>query len=185
MKTSIDNHCVFRTHRFNKFSSWSALVRAFAFLWNRVCVFKQINADNSSHLCIKTVETLQLVERWIIETVQRKTISKEYSCLLDKRPVPWNSSVLTLDPFLNQYGLICVGGRLRDSDLCKHEKFPVILPRKHHVTTLLVRHYHGQVKHQGRFFTESMIRSAGFWIISTKRLISSVIHACVRCKRLR
>lgn len=32
MKTSIENHCVFGTHRFNKFSSWSALVRALAFL---------------------------------------------------------------------------------------------------------------------------------------------------------
>lgn len=32
MKTSIENHCVFGTHRFHKFSTWSALVRAFAFL---------------------------------------------------------------------------------------------------------------------------------------------------------
>lgn len=63
MKTSIKNHCVFGTHRFNRFSSWFALVRALAFIWNRVCAFKRKNADNSSHLCIKAIETLQLVER--------------------------------------------------------------------------------------------------------------------------
>ncbi|XP_061187504.1 uncharacterized protein LOC133195627 [Saccostrea echinata] len=187
VKSSIEDQCIFGTHRFNKFSSWTALVRAFAFLRNKVCAFKQRNVGNSSHLCVdyKAVETFQLVERWIIERVQRETFPEEYSCLLDKRTLSRNRSLLTLDPFLNQHGLICVGGRLRDSDLGKHEKFPVILPRKHHISTLLVRHYHEQVKHQGRFFTESMIRSAGFWIVGAKRLISSVIHACVKCKRLR
>lgn len=99
----------------------------------------------------------QLVERWIIETVQREVFSERNSCFLDKRPILRKSLLLTLDPFLNQCGLICVGGRLRDSDLDNHEKFPVILPRKHHVTSMLLRHYHEQVRHQGRFFTESMI----------------------------
>lgn len=117
--------------------------------------------------------------------MQREKFSEEYSCLLDKRPIPRNSSLLTPDPFLNQRGLICVGGRLRDSYLGKHEKFPVILLRKHHVTTLLVRYYHEQVRHQSRFFTENMLRSTGFRIIGAKRLIFSVIDTCVRCKRLR
>lgn len=58
IKTSIENHCVFGTHRFNKFSFWSSLVRALVFLWNRLCVFKQKTSDNSFHLCVKAVETL-------------------------------------------------------------------------------------------------------------------------------
>lgn len=48
-----------------------------------------------------------------------------------------------------------------------------------------MRHYHGQGKNQGRFFTESMIRSAGFWIVGAKCLIFTVIHSCVKCRKHR
>lgn len=50
---------------------------------------------------------------------------------------------------------------------------------------MLVRHFHEQVAHQGRHFTEGAVRTAGLWITGSKRLVSSVIHKCVTCKRLR
>ncbi|XP_068250241.1 uncharacterized protein [Palaemon carinicauda] len=50
---------------------------------------------------------------------------------------------------------------------------------------LLVRHYHGKVRHQGTHFTDGAVRSAGFWIFGGKRLISSFIHKCVTCCKLR
>ncbi|XP_070206448.1 uncharacterized protein [Littorina saxatilis] len=62
---------------------------------------------------------------------------------------------------------------------------PVVLPKNHHVSTLLVRHYHKNVKHQGRHFTEGALRSNGFWIIGAKRLVQSIIQQCFLCKRLR
>ena len=65
------------------------------------------------------------------------------------------------------------------------DKNPLIIPSRHHIATLLVRHYHETVRHQGRHFTEGAIRAASFWIIDGKRLISSVIHNCIKCRRLR
>jgi len=50
---------------------------------------------------------------------------------------------------------------------------------------LLRVHFHEQVAHQGRHITEGAIRAAGWWIIGSKRLVSSVIHKCVTCRRLR
>ncbi|KAJ8353346.1 hypothetical protein SKAU_G00209130 [Synaphobranchus kaupii] len=42
-----------------------------------------------------------------------------------------------------------------------------------------------EVKHQGRQFTEGAIRAAGLWIVAGKRLIGSILHHCVICRKLR
>lgn len=59
-----------------------------------------------------------------------------------------------------------------------------MIPKKH-IATLLVRHYHEQVAHQGCHFTEGAVRSAGLWLTGGKRLVSGIIHKCVICKKLR
>jgi len=64
-------------------------------------------------------------------------------------------------------------------------KFPLIIPKQHHIALQLVRHYHQEVKHQGRHFTEGAIRAAGYWILDGKRLISSMIRKCTTCLKLR
>nr|XP_027230052.1 uncharacterized protein LOC113821724 [Penaeus vannamei] len=48
-----------------------------------------------------------------------------------------------------------------------------------------VRHYHQSVRHQGRHLTEGAVRSGGYWITGVKRLISSILHSCVQCRKLR
>ena len=61
----------------------------------------------------------------------------------------------------------------------------IILPKNHHVSVLLIRHYHESEKHQGRYLTEGSLRRHGYWIVGAKRLVSSVISKCVPCRRLR
>lgn len=65
------------------------------------------------------------------------------------------------------------------------ETNPVIVPSRSHVTGLLVRHYHENVQHQGRHFTEGAIRAGGWWIVGAKRRISSEIQRCIKCRSLR
>ncbi|KAI3370856.1 hypothetical protein L3Q82_007373 [Scortum barcoo] len=60
-----------------------------------------------------------------------------------------------------------------------------LLEGRHHVTELIVRHFHEKVYHQGRHFTEGAVRAAGFWIVGGKRAVSSTIFNCVTCRRLR
>lgn len=59
------------------------------------------------------------------------------------------------------------------------------MPGKHHVISLLIRHCHEQVCHQGRHLTEDALRSAGFWIVGGRRSVSSLVYNCVTCRRLR
>lgn len=71
------------------------------------------------------------------------------------------------------------------SNLPYDERHPLILPGKHHVTSLIAEHFAEMVKHQGRYFTHGAIRGKGFWTVGGKRIISRAIHHCLKCKKLR
>lgn len=92
---------------------------------------------------------------------------------------------MSLNPFLDSHGVLCVGGRLKRANIELHEKNPIIIPGKHYIAKLLIRHFHETVCHQGRHFTEGAIRKAGYWITGVKRLIQSFIHSCFKCRTLR
>ena len=95
------------------------------------------------------------------------------------------SPIANLNPFLDEHGILRVGGRIINSDLTLREKKTLIVPGRHHIATLLVRRYHSDYHHQGRHITEWVVRAAGFWIIGSKRLMSSIIHKCITCRNLR
>ncbi|XP_060071093.1 uncharacterized protein LOC132551006 [Ylistrum balloti] len=167
------------TERFQRFSQWSSLVKAIMNL--------KLFVRHSVTQCEKVVSVQDYLnaERFVIKQVQQESFSEDISCFQDKKPLPRNSSILSLNPFLDKDGLLKVGGRLNRADLDKSEMHPWILPQKHHVSTLIVRHFHNIVKHQGRNRTEGAVRSGDYWIIGSKRLIASVIHSCVKCRKLR
>ena len=64
-------------------------------------------------------------------------------------------------------------------------KHPMILPKKCHVSDLVIRHCHEKVGHQGRGMTINEIRANGFWIIGLSSAVSGLISRCVICRRLR
>lgn len=78
-----------------------------------------------------------------------------------------------------------VGGRIGQSDLSIEDLHPIIIPGRHHLATLLLRHYHKTVKRQGRHFTEGADRAEGFWLVEAKRCISSLLFKCVTFRKLR
>ncbi|KAL0970460.1 hypothetical protein UPYG_G00242280 [Umbra pygmaea] len=181
------------SERYQCFSTWKSLLRAVSFLIHQVRSHKSgSTTDTSQHMCKgwhqcgrpRTPEELAVAKRLVLETVQRETYPEEYAALQSNREVSNSSPILTLDPYIND-GLLRVGGRLRHASLELEMKNPIILPKNSHVTKLLVQYYHTEVKHQGRQFTEGAIRAAGLWIVAGKRLVSSILHHCVICRKLR
>lgn len=117
-------------------------------------------------------------------SVQKATFSEGLHTLSKGGNINKKSPLAKLNPLIDKDDLLRVGGRLKLADLSSREKNPIILPSKHHVSTLLIRHYHEGVEHQGRTFTEGAIRAAGIWLIGGKRCISSILHGCVTCRKL-
>lgn len=59
------------------------------------------------------------------------------------------SSLYHLDPFIDHDGVLRVGGRIQQGHFTDDTKFPVILLRKGHITSLIIKYFHEKVQHQG------------------------------------
>ncbi|XP_054867909.1 uncharacterized protein LOC129347292 [Amphiprion ocellaris] len=173
--------------RFQRFSSMHSLTRAIATLIHAIKTYKQNKSD--THKVVQqcklpcTSDELAQARHVIIKAAQEEFFSQEMVALASNQPVPRNSALQKLNPVLKE-DLIWVGGRLKHAQINATEWNPIILPKNSHISLLLVRQYHEQVKHQGRHFTEGALRAAGYWIIGGKRLIASVLHKCVTCRQL-
>ncbi|KAK3754031.1 hypothetical protein QZH41_020297 [Actinostola sp. cb2023] len=190
--------------RLEYFSDWYRAKRAIALclryvklLKDRVQERRQLEAKKPSQLI---VNELEVAERVIVREVQASAFKDEIAELKKlknedpkergfatarRTTVKAHSSIFKIDPFLDEDGILRVGGRLRYSRLTDGIKFPVILPRKSHVTSLIIRHFHERVKHQGKGMTLNEIRSNGFWITGGSSAVSNTIALCVKCQRLR
>ena len=179
-KVTVDNTLY---GKFSKFSSLRSLVRAVTLLKNFVRKFKTRRHSVKDDETISTKDIK--AKEFIFKTAQEQYYHQELECLREGRNLPKSSSVSSLNPFLDGDGILRVGGRLENADLSYEETHPIILPAKSHVSLLVVRMCHEEVQHQGRLITEGAVRSAGFWITGVKRLISSMVYQCVKCKKLR
>ena len=98
----------------------------------------------------------------------------------------YSGNLACLSPFIDATGIIRVGGRLSQSNLNYEHKYPILLPNKSILTSLIVAHYHAKARHQGRCtcITVSAIRDAGFFIHCASSTIRKFISNCVICKKL-
>ena len=147
------------------------------------------------------VQDLQEAENVIVKSVQYTAFPEELKSLKSSQHVkslddrlaapaertlcPKQSSLHKLDPFLDSQGILRVGGRLRNASLPFEIKFPVILPRRSHVTTLIIRYFHEKIKHQGHGMTLNEIRANGYWIVGGTSAVGSYIWSCVVCRKMR
>ncbi len=176
------------SHRFERFSTWKCLRRTISNLIHIMHSFRLktevVNACKKWHLCDKTLtEELSQAEVVIVQCVQRENYPVEFACLSAGKDLPKKCGLRTLNPFIDQDGLLRVGGRLKHAPIEQREKHPIIIPGKSHIALLITRHFHERVRHQGRLFTEGAIRNAGFWITGAKKRIQSVIHKCIICQK--
>ena len=90
-----------------------------------------------------------------------------------------------LDTFLDKDGVLRVGGRLRRSNQEFVGEHPTILPKKHHLSSLVIHHYHDKAHHQGRLITIGAVPTAGFSIIGASRMVAKILNNCVSRTKLR
>ena len=110
-----------------------------------------------------TLSELQQAEKTIIKCLQYANFREEFEFLRHINATSAETSrdqskkktqvlrkansLYKLDPFLDQDGLIRVGGRIRRANVSVDRKHPVIIPGTGHLTELLIRHHHLKVNH--------------------------------------
>ena len=92
-----------------------------------------------------------------------------------------NGELKQFSPFVDDEGIVRVGGSLSKAMVTYDCKHPAMLPYKHWVSLLITRHMH-QRGHSGIASTTVKIRRK-FWILRAHNLARKVKHECVFCKR--
>jgi hypothetical protein len=99
----------------------------------------------------------------ILKNVQHQAFSTEIKELEGGRQVSKKSRLISLNPFLDDSGLIRVGGRLRNSAAHSDVKHPIVLP-KCKITELIVQSEHISLLHAGPQATLASLRQR-YWPI--------------------
>ncbi|CAI6362844.1 unnamed protein product [Macrosiphum euphorbiae] len=141
------------------------------------------SAENRVHGFISVPEMKQALQYWL-RSAQELEFSAELNDLRQNTVLKSTSTLKSLNPFLDSAGLLRVGGRLSQSDLPYDHKHPIILPKTHHLTLLIVRREHILNLHSGLNVTMAVLRGR-YWIIHGRSTIKRIIHQCVRCYRFR
>ena len=81
-------------------------------------------------------------------------------------------------------GVLRVGVRLQKVVVLSwDEKRPMVLPKRHQVSQLIVRHYHESAVRSGREQMLCELRRM-FWIIGGRGLVKNTIRSCIRCRTM-
>ena len=117
---------------------------------------------------------------------QREAFCEEYTALRLGMPISNKSQLIKLIPCIDEDGIIRCEGRLKFADFLPYDtRFPIILPRGHWVTKLIVKNYHERRNHAaGVNFTLCQL-SKRFWIIAAREAIREWDRECNECKRRR
>ena len=163
-----------------RYSSWSRLIKVTS--W----VLRFVQRSRKKVPAYLKASTLQLVEiqqtsQEIVRLVQSQHFHEEYLCLKEGRQVKCNSKLANLSPILID-GVIRVGGRIHRAPIAFKAAHPMVLPKSHHVSILIVRYYHYVLGHAGREHVLSVIRQS-FWILRGRSLVRQILSKCVSCRR--
>ncbi|XP_031346826.1 uncharacterized protein LOC116173472 [Photinus pyralis] len=161
-----------------RFSSLTKLIRVTAYC-NRFISYCRKNQKSTEHL---TVEELKkgLIQQ--IRRSQQETHLIEIQALTKGKKIPTGSKITSLNPFIDQDGVLRVGGRLSNSLLTYSEKHPCIIGAKSHLAHLLIIDAHQKTLHGGLQITLAYLRRR-YWIINGRRTAQGTIRKCARCIR--
>ncbi|XP_055623288.1 uncharacterized protein LOC129766713 [Toxorhynchites rutilus septentrionalis] len=131
---------------------------------------------------LASVGELEHAKETLTKIAQQEMFTGEFKELVKTRSVSNKSSLRLLGPFLDEKGIIRLGGRLEHSSENYQTKHPMILPKIHPLTRLITKHYHELCMHSGPRMTLATMRQE-FWPVNGKAIVNLVCRKCPQCFR--
>ncbi|XP_055906876.1 uncharacterized protein LOC129942102 [Eupeodes corollae] len=169
-----------------RFSTWNKLMRTMAqatrFIRQRMLKTEKVSTMiRSTHM--------EDAENYLIRMCQSDKFSEEIAILkrvkTEERTLCKSSPLYKLSPYLDDNGLLRIKGRIDTVPgvpLCT--KRPIILPRQHIVTYLIVGDYHQRFCHKNNETVVNEVRQK-FYIPKLRIVLKSVVKECQHCKNNR
>jgi transposase InsO family protein len=170
-----------------QYSSWHRLKGAVA-IYLRFFEFLKHKAQHKTQMERKgvTLSDRRNAGQVVIRYVQKTNFQKEVELKRgrDTKVLPKSSPLHRLDPQWDEdCEVLRVGGRLRRSELEHETKHPILLPKRSHVTELIIREIHERLGHSGRNHVLSSLREQ-YWVINSNSAVRSILFRCVKCRKI-
>ena len=130
---------------------------------------------------LSTLELRQAEELWI-QAVQKNSFEEELKFLSSNKFSTPPTYVAQFGLYVDEQSLIRCAGRIKNAHLPNSSKCPVLLPKNHHFTNLVIQEVHHRMKHVGINQTLSSLREQ-FWVIRGREVVKKNVRRCVVCKR--
>lgn len=120
----------------------------------------------------------------LIKISQSESFGKEISKLKIHSSLDKGNKLVKLNPFIDEYDILRVGGRLGNSNFKFNKKYPIVLSSKHKLTELLFVREHKRLLHAGPQLLLANIREQ-FWPIAGRNLARKTFHRCICCFKVK
>ncbi|XP_062712285.1 uncharacterized protein LOC115269273 [Aedes albopictus] len=154
-------------------SSYRLVVRALAYV-NR---FLQA-ARGVQHEPTLTPIEIDSARLQLARAAQFDVFKQEMEILAKTGELPIKNRLSALHPFLDD------SGTMRNSPYSFNVKHPVILPRDHRLTELLLRDLHLQNLHAGPTLLTATVNQQ-YWVVGLQTAVRRTVRSCIRCVRLK
>ncbi|XP_028166130.1 uncharacterized protein LOC114356935, partial [Ostrinia furnacalis] len=165
-------------NQIEEFDDLSELTRCIA--WCRRFLKQKEYKDEINNTL--TTEELEKSLLTCIKLIQEREFSEEIDSIKEKKEVKSRSCLKSLNPYLDDHGILRVGGRLRHANLDEDTKHPIILSNNNKLTSLVIADAHFRTMHGGVQLMLCYLRSK-YWIIRAKGLVKKYIHKCLICAK--
>lgn len=134
-------------------------------------------------------EELCAAESTLWKQAQRDVFAEEFKVLEKNQKregapdrIKKTSSLYKMNPVLDSEGVMRVGGRLQYSEFATFDmKHPIILPKEHAITNLLILRYHEKFVHANRETVCNELRQR-FYIPKLRQAIRQAVKNCMWCR---
>lgn len=157
-----------------RISSWTKLRRITVYILK----FLKILPRNK----LIVASDLDKAECILIRSVQKAHFSSEIKLL--KSGKICSNALRHLSLFMDNEGLLRVGGRLGRAPLDYDQQHPYLLPKNDHLVNCLIDYFHNKNLHTGPHLLISLLRQK-YWILSARNIVRKRIKMCNFCFRFR
>ncbi|XP_065078483.1 uncharacterized protein LOC135701567 [Ochlerotatus camptorhynchus] len=186
IRSSVMHHSVGRVRTVllpENFSSWYRLRRATAFVQRFVNNIRLKKEGQQRNVGPLTQHEFLNAEVFQIKRAQEDVYADELAILAaGDRRLQKKNSLFKVSPFVDKRGVMRIHSRLGECDFVdESSRYPIVLPREHPVTALLVRDVHLRYHHQCHETCVNEVRK-GFHIPRVRRVYDRVRRNCQLCE---
>ena len=155
-----------------RYGTMGRLLRVTAYAMRFISNLRRVDKSECNQTStLSPAEILHAESLWVREAQGSLLTHSKFPC--------WKQQ---LNLFLDPSGVWRCRGRLSNAELPYSTKFPILLPKSHHFTSLIILRAHERVLHNGVKETLTELRSK-YWIIRGRSTVRTIVRQCIICRK--